>query len=72
VHENTIRAMNRDVEAGKGPKIFRAFIPYGCAVEEAAEYVATNSLKQWWKPTSLSGQLKDLTTELTERAESQL
>lgn len=72
VHENTIRALNRDVEAGKVPKLFRAFIPYGSTIEEAAEFVATGTLRQRWKPTSLFGQLKDLATELTERAEAQL
>ena len=72
VHENTISALNRDVEAGKVPKLFRAKIPYGSAVEEAAEFVATSTLRQRWKPGSLFGQLQDLTLELTERAEAQL
>lgn len=72
VHENTISALNRDVETGKVPKLFRAKIPYGSAVEEAAEFVATNTLRQRWKPGSLYGQLQDLTLELTERAEVQL
>ena len=72
IHENTISALNRDVEAGKVPKLFRAKIPYGSAVEEAAEFVTTNTLRQRWKPGSLFGQLQDLTLELTERAEAQL
>ena len=72
VHENTIRALNRDVEEGKAPKLFRAFIPYGSAIEEAAEFAAINTLRQRWEPGSLFGQLKDLTVELTERAEAQL
>ena len=72
IHENTISALNRDVEAGKVPRLFRAKIPYGSAVEEAAEFVATNTLRQRWKPGSLFGQLQDLTLELTERAEAQL
>lgn len=71
-HENTISALHRDEELGKVPKLFGAFIPYGSAVEEAAEYVATNTLKQRWRPGSLFTQLKDLTVELTERAEAQL
>lgn len=72
VHENTIRALHRGVEEGNVPKLFRAFIPYGSAVEEAAEFVSTNTLKQRWRPGSLFGQLKDLTLELTERSEAQL
>ena len=72
IHENTIRDLKRDVEADKVPKLFRAFIPYGSAIEEAAEFVATNTLRQRWKPGSVFGQLKDLTVELTERAEAQL
>lgn len=72
IHENTIRQLHRDVDAGKVPKLFRAFIPYKSAIEEAAEFVATNTLKQRWKSTSLYGQLQDLTLELTERAEAQL
>jgi chromosome partitioning protein len=72
IHENTIRALNRDVEAGKVPKLFRAFIPYGSAVEEAAEFASVNTLRQRWHPPSLFGQLKDLTLELAERAEVQL
>lgn len=72
IHENTIRSLRRGVDEGKVPKLFRAFIPYGSAIEEAAEFVATNTLKQRWRPTSLYGQLQDLTLELTERAEAQL
>lgn len=72
IHENTIRSLHRGVEEGKVPRLFRAFIPYGSAIEEAAEFVATNTLKQRWRPTSLYGQLQDLTLELTERAEAQL
>jgi chromosome partitioning protein len=72
IHENTISALNRDAAAGKVPRLFRAKVPYGSSVEEAAEYVTTNTLRQRWKPGSLFGQLEDLTRELTERAEAQL
>lgn len=72
IHENTISALNRGVEAGNVPRLFRAKIPYGSAVEEAAEFVATNTLRQRWKAGSLFGQLQDLTLELTERAEAYL
>jgi chromosome partitioning protein len=72
IHENTIRALNRNVEEGKVPKLFRAFIPYGSRVEEAAEFASVSTLRQRWGPASLFGQLKDLTVELTERAEAQL
>ena len=72
IHENTIRALNRDVEEGKVPKLFRAFIPYTSKVEEAAEFTSVSTLRQRWGPASLFGQLKDLTIELTERAEAQL
>ncbi|KAA0098886.1 ParA family protein [Mycolicibacterium sp. P1-18] len=72
IHENTIRGLKREAEAGKVPKLFRAFIPYGSRVEEAAEFAAVSTLRQRWGPASLFGQLKDLTEELTERAEAQL
>lgn len=72
VHENTIRALHRDVEVGKAPKLFRAFVPYGSAVEEAAEFASVSTLRQRWGPKSLFDQLKDLTGELMERAEAQL
>jgi chromosome partitioning protein len=72
VHENTIRALNRDVEAGKVPKLFRAFIPYGSAIEEAAEFASVSTLRQRWRPPTLFKELKDLTAELVERAEVQL
>lgn len=71
IHENTISALNRDAGEGKVPKLFRAKVPYSSAAEEAAEYLETGTLKQRWKP-SVFGQLKDLTLELTERAEAQL
>lgn len=72
IHENTIRGLHRDVEAGKVPKLFRAFVPYGSAVEEAAEFTKVSTLRQRWGPKSLFDQLLDVTTELTERAEAQL
>ena len=72
IHENTISALHRDVEKGKLPKLFRAFIPYAAAIEEAAEYLETSTLRQRWKPTHHFKVLKDVTAELTERAEAQL
>jgi chromosome partitioning protein len=72
IHENTIRALNREVESGKVPPLFRAFIPYGSAVEEAAEFAPASTLRQRWRPGSLFGELKELTMELTERAAAQL
>lgn len=72
IHENTIRGLKREAEVGKVPKLFRAFIPYGSRVEEAAEFASVSTLRQRWGPASLFGQLKDLTEELTERAEAQL
>ena len=72
VQETTIRAMKRDVEEGKAPKLFRAFVPYGSRVEEAAEFAQVNTLLQRWGPRSLFNQLEDLTIELTERAGAQL
>lgn len=72
IHENTIRALKRDAEAGKVPRLFRAYVPFGSRVEEAAEFASVSTLKQRWGPASLFGRLADVTLELTERAEAQL
>jgi chromosome partitioning protein len=72
IHENTIHALNRGVEEGNVPKLFRASIQYTSRVEEAAEFASVSTLKQRWGPKTLFDQLEDLTIELTERAEAQL
>lgn len=72
MHENTIHRLRWDADQGKVPRLFRAYIPNTTSIEEAAEYLPVNTLKQRWKPTSLYKELRDLTVELTERAEAQL
>jgi chromosome partitioning protein len=72
MHENTIHRLHWDVEQGKAPKLFRAFVANATSIEEAAEYLPVSTLKQRWKPTSQFKVLKDLTAELIERSESQL
>lgn len=71
-HDTTLRSLRADAKSGKLPPLFDSIIPYGSAVEDAAEFASTSTLRQRWGYQGHFDQLKALAIEVDSRAQAQL
>ncbi|MBH0120314.1 ParA family protein [Rhodococcus sp. CX] len=72
VHDNTLRSLRADAKAGKLPPLFDSVIPYGNAMESAAEFATASTLRQRWGYQGHFDHLKALAIEVDSRAQAQL